>query len=485
LTKARERGTKEDVFSFDQLAFADLSPAYFIILLMFGAVAYVAGALLVRVPVLRWFALIYVLYMGSLEPRNLTAYYVPAFYCFWSFIGAYVRRYVATRPSHSTALSFPSFSLSLPSLHLGGFTRFITSPFRITWRLLKLLYDTCKRIVGWSAYVLFITLPVRIIRLSFWLYKIFPHLKTRQGIIILLKELLAWTGSLLWAILPFAWKAEINRLKHGKSVKESFSDGLKEEYRKAQEKKKRQEEEELRRIWRKAKKFVWDEAKDGRDPFHQQSEPNCSSQQRSQAQGRSSHSSAHQSKSQNHQSQRRSSDPQKSNAQDGFWDAHENKASQDRQQRKQAQQQRTQSSQSQSQSHSSTQSQRQERKKPDPTQKKQADGFWDNTQKQTKKADPEPDSRSKAFYDKHKADFEDAGWIYDPMEERFTGGKSPYEVLGVSTQSDLQERKKAYKALSKKYLNYTAPRYATTVQNRANEIMKEINGAKERLIKKN
>ena len=119
------------------------------------------------------------------------------------------------------------------------------------------------------------------------------------------------------------------------------------------------------------------------------------------------------------------------------------------------------------------------------SQQKEADAQWNQWNAQKSKKEPSPENLSplsREYFEHYRADFESVNWVYSPQEEVYASQSNKFAILGVSTTSTLQERKIAYRTLSKKYrpfINFNNP---STVSTRASEIIKVINNAKIDLI---
>lgn len=457
------------------------------------AFGYLFGWAFTFVPYFRWFLFFYIVIIGIQGYPDTLNFKIPACYIYWGIVAPFIRALI--KKANLRAPSLPS--LSIPRISSNRTPRIspdgrIDFPRHSLMRFIGWIF----RFIGETLYFVFIRFPVYLIRLVFWLKSIWPHLKTRAGWWLLCKGLLAWIGNLLWQMLPFSWRAEIRQGMTGKSVKDSFNEDIKGAYEREKERQRKRDEEELRRLFRRMKRHFQNAARNKRDPFEDVDDDEPYGKSRTYEEEQAYRRKKAREQWESDPSHRPFEDFEQEDS--DFYREQQRRAKEAQQRRHQQQrqssqsqqkEQNTSSSQSRQSQRASSQSQNQSSTHSGSSQKSQ-NQYWEDTQRkaqqnrqqQQKAASDKPlDPRSKAFYDKHKKDFQKAKWEYEPSEERFTGGRSAYEIIGVSRESTKSERKKAYHKLSKKYGPYMNPVHPTTVQERANEIMKEINGANSKI----
>ncbi len=427
----------------------DLNPVSVIIFVVFGGFM---GYIFRSIPGIRWVAAASWLYVAINSPI-LTAWWTGFFWMAWSFAIVFALRW------KNRFLEAASFDLSLPSPSGSVWAYRFRVLFRGLWRVIKWITITLWRFTCEATYFILITLPVNLMRLSFWLCRTIPKLRTLSGWWYLLKGILLW----LWYLIPWQVRSEWDRLWKNKSVEESFQEEMRKVYQKEKEKQRKRQERELRSSFRRFKKFVKGAARAGVDP-----EEYARAQQEEQRQQQSASQSS-----------------QSSQTSDNFRERHRQQTQSEKQQRESARssqsQQQQSSSQSQQQSTSSSQSSRssyqappKDKPKPKPAPKPQP-----------KKITP----LDKEFYDDNKEVFVSAGWIYSPSEERFkkydqTKLKSEaFKILDIPADSDTKVIKKAKRDLSKQYLKFTYPIHPPVVNDRANQVMAVVNHASDMLLK--
>lgn len=441
--------------------FSDLNFAAVAIFVAFGAgVGYVVRS----IPIIRWVFAVSWLYVAIMSPI-LIAWQTGWFWMAWSSGILFVLRW------KNKFMEVTTFDLAIPSSPHAGYRVkvFFRGLGKGIWWLLKMLW----KLICAITFFICITLPEALMRLAFWLTRTIPKLKTAQGWWLLIKGILTW----FWYLLPFQLRAEWSRLKHGKSVKDSFQEDMNRYWNKEREKQKRREERELKNSFRRLKKLVKKLAQKGVHPeeFARQ----CEEEER---QKQSEQTSSYQQSS--------STQSESTSSSNNFQEEHRRRTQAEKERQRQRSQQSSQHSSQSSQSSRGSESSR--------ASSSQGSTSSSGT-RQTKQEQPEPKPKpkpqpkeisplSKEFYDKHRESFVDAGWEYEASEERFLKydntrlASEARLVFGVSSDADKSTMKKAYRKLAKIYMNRLMPYQPIPVQERADAIMKVINNAKTILI---
>jgi len=297
-------------------------------------------------------------------------------------------------------------------------------------------------------------------------------------------RLLRGIGTFFRLLVPWMVRAEWNRLFRGRDFGDTRSDEFKRRYDREKKKHERREEWRSRSLFNELEQFVkFSFRKERQDPFPDGT-PN--SEQWSRAQESAGRQENRQ------ESHHRENDSGNSSSDDFWQEQRRNKEEQESQ--SSAEQERRQSAESSSsQQQKSQQSadaywkrQRSESsqsgKQSEQSQKSSTRSSTPPPEKETSSAKaPEPISR--AFYEKHRADFEEVGWKPDASEDRFVHGVSSYTVLELPTSAELKDIKRAKIAYSRRYKPYTSFNRPMPVQARANAILAEINGAADTLVR--
>ncbi len=445
------------------------------------------------IPIIRWFIFSYIIIVIIEGFPASVDFSTPITFILWGMLLPFIR--ILWKKLNLSFPRLPRFRSPLPTQlrHNHSFVNllrpkkspfaFIAYPFKWIWRIIKGAF-----------YFLLVRIPARLIRLGFWIKQVIPSLNTWDGWKNLIKGLFSWLGNLIWIALPAEIRAEFRRGTSGKEAKESFAQDVKSSFYREQTRQKKRDEQELWRFFNSFKKTFQQKAREGHDPF-KQGEPDLDPKKQAQNQSKKTYQK---------QQDPWENDPYHDN---DFY--REQQASAQRSRNRRKKESETQKTQSSKQSNSSRQSSSSQKSNQtnDPFPKSEEESAWwkeqqsrtsqesaeqkrkesqnskQSTQSKTSKTgtqpttDPPSNPASKAYYDKYRNDFIRAGWNYEPDEERFTGGKNSYDILQVTTSQTSTEIKKSYYALSKKYRPFLTPTHPTTVQKRANEIIKEINRA--------
>lgn len=434
--------------SFDQIANKE---AFIITMMVHFALTFVIGWVSVRIPFFKWVPLIL---FGRLLLKYPTApiqWDSTSCYLFWGLVTAYVM-YFRKRMSYSGSfqLAFPS----LPRFHTGGF-------FTKCGRVIRFFFVYLWKAICELTYRVFIWLPVVLIRLGYWLKHTIPKLRTWSGWWMLTKGILSW----FYGLLPFEIRAEFARWRHGKDAATYMGEELGKKYKKEREKQRQREQNELKRAFRKIAKAIKNMAKRGIDP--NEAFQGTGTQEERQS-----------------QSTQQNKQKKANNQDDDFWSKQKQQTESDRQSRG------TQNSSTSANSSSSSHQQSSQKKDTSSSQSKS--NWWEQgketaesgakePKQNTSRGEPHP--MSKAFYDLYKEDFLAAGWVYDATEERYGKKRDSYAVLGLSSTATAAEVKKAWVKLSQQYTKFANSGMPMMVQERAHEILSEINGAKDKLIR--
>lgn len=403
----------------------DLNPVSVLIFVAFGGFV---GFIVRSIPGVRWVFAASWLYVALNSPI-LIAWQTGFFWMAWSSAIVFALRW------KNRFLEAASFDLSLPSPSGSVWAYRFRVLFRGLWRVIKWITITLWKFLCEATYFILITLPVNLMRLSFWLCRTIPKLRTLSGWWYLLKGILLW----LWYLIPWQVRSEWDRLWKNKSVEESFQEEMRKVYQKEKEKQRKRQERELRSSFRRFKKFVKGAARAGVDP-----EEYARAKQKEQRQ----------------QQESTSQSTQSSQSSDNFRDRHRQQTQSDKQRREGTKSQ--QSYQQQNSSHSQT-----------------------PPKDEPKKITP----LDKEFYDDNKEAFVSAGWIYSPSEERFKKydltklRSEAFKILDIPADSDTKIIKKAKRDLSKQYLKFTYPIHPPAVNDRANQVMAVVNHASDMLLK--
>ena len=480
-------------------------PLNFIMIMgFFFVIFYVIARVLYVIPLIRYIPFLFWAVYLSTYPQVLLKWQELYFYPFWGSVLAYAqcyfKRYLRWRELNPRPVRTKSIGFNRNKQNA---TRRMLFPYSNEGRSkIAIFFAWLWRAVCNITYFTFIFMPVRLIRLGFWIKRMVPQLRTARGWWNLFTGLMQW----IWHLLPFAIRYEFEKYKHGKDFTTAMGEEMMTSYQRGEKERRKREEEELRRAFSKAKRYFHREAKAGRNPFEekrqQQQEQRSSSQQ-----GSGSHSdqasSSEQSESdafwdgtkkstnsgrEHQQSNQQSSQQKQRNAQSSHWSqshgANSNTSSTRSNQQRSGNTQGSSKSQQGSQSTSQNSSQQtqsrstyQHKARPQSHEERNKKDISRSTAKSPPLTKSERHILSKKYYDEHHADFIAAGWTYDPLESGLDTANNPLFNLGLSLSTPTAEAKKRYHKLSQKYRKWALPIYPSTVTDRANIIILILNDA--------
>ena len=438
--------------------------AFVVMMALFFFMGWFIGFIFRRIPFFRWLMLGAFAVTVIQHPHLPIAWEFPAFYIFWGCVGAYIS------PYRNKLFGGDGFGLSIPNTSGAG-ARFLGSLWYLIKQPLKALWWTFKHLVD----LLFIRIPIYLIRIAYWLKVTIPMLGKSGGWLRLLRGI----GTFLWLLVPWMVRAEWNRLFRGKEFGDTRSDEFKRRYYREKKKHERREEWRSRSLFRELEQFMkYSFRKERTDPFPSGT-PN--SDQWTRAQQKTAGKQQRQSRQSESHSEQSTSDD--------FWEQQRRKARSDQQQRhgstdnESAEQEDSGSTQKQSQQSSEDFWERQ--RKASSSKKKQS-SHSQSYQNPKPKPEPtkDPDPITREFYEKHRTAFEKSGWMNDPTEDRFGSGKSVYTILDIPADADRAQIKKAKIRFARQYMPFTNLNHPIPVQARANAILAETNGAVDTLLKR-
>lgn len=441
--------------------------AFVVMMALFFFFGWFCGFITVRFTILRWLGIGLFGVTIVQNPHLPIAWEFPTFYIFWGYVGAYLS------PYRNKFFSGDGFALTLPNSSGSG-SRFLGSLWYLIKQPFKALWWTFKNLVD----LIFIRIPIYLIRIAYWLKVTIPMLGKTEGWLRLLRGI----GTFLWLLVPWMVRAEWNRLFRGKDFGDTRSDEFKRRYNREKKKHERREEWRSRSLFSELEEFMKQSfRKERTDPFPGGT-PN--SDQWTRAQKKTAGKSQGKSRQGENQSEQ--------SASDDFWGQQRRKAQSEQGQKRKSSGKKNsaspRSSSSQKQSRQTSEDYWEKQKQASSSNKKKSSHSQNHTDpkprpkpKPTPEKDPDPMSRE--FYEKHRAVFEKSGWKNDPTEDRFGSGKSLYAILDLPSNADRAQIKKAKIRFARQYMPFTNLNHSIPVQARANAILAETNGAVDTLLK--
>ena len=437
---------------------------------LFFFMGWFVGFIFRRIPFFRWLMLGAFLVTVVQTPRLPIAWEFPAFYIFWGGIGAYLS------PYRNKLFNGNGLNLSIPNASGAG-TRFFHSLWYLIKQPFKALWWTFKHLVD----LIFIRIPIYLIRIAYWLKVTIPMLGKREGWFRLIRGI----GTFFWLLVPWMVRAEWNRLFRGQDFGDTRSDEFKRRYEREKKKHGRREEWRSRSLFRELEQFMkYSFRKERTDPFSNGA-PNA--EQWTNAQQKTAGPDRQKSSEEGRRSEQSSSE-------DFSNQQRQKRQADQRQRQKSSEEQRTQSQKSSSSgkrdSEKSTDEFWEKQRKTKSSSQKRSQQSQSSTssghpQEKAPESPPKaPEPSSREFYEKHRSDFEESGWPSDPSEDRFGSGKSVYTILDIPTDADRVQIKKAKIRFARQYMPFTNLNHSIPVQARANAILAETNGAVDTLLKR-